>query len=82
MQETMKQMKERHNKEFIELRDSCPHNKVEILDTTAVGGSGRNITIRCLLCGQPIVGWEGREGHGDKGQVLYAKGFHKDEEFQ
>ena len=74
--ETLKEMQQRHHKEYEQLRRKCPHNEVEIQDGTAYGGFGRNISLICKLCGEPIVGWEGREGYG-RGQVLYAKGYTK-----
>ncbi len=72
--ETIKEMQERHRREYNELRNRCPHNKVRIEDTSGHNGFGRRITMKCDLCGEPIVGWEGRENHGE-GSVLYAKGF-------
>jgi len=70
--ETVKEMMERHRQELRDLQTSCPHKDVEILDEKGVLGAERTITIRCITCGEPIIGWS--KGY-TAGSVNYAKGF-------
>jgi len=73
--ETLEEMKARHDKEFHELRENCPHNKTTTRSSTAPGGSGREIITTCDLCGMPMMGW--RESPYGKGQVMFAFGYEK-----
>ena len=55
--ESIKEMEERHHKEFETLRNECHHRCVEVIHGSDYH-DGWDITLICRNCGLPIVGFE------------------------